>query len=401
MRSIMRIIRKVRLRAHYAILEARIKLRSLIKQSHNLLIKLNNYHQNMKRAHTDKTLSEKIEVINYVELHSTVSRKKIANLFDVKESTLSGWIKNKDTLKSFFTITSGINARRKSTSKHEIIDAPLLERFRWARSNSHPVDGETLRLKAQELLQQLELPSEVSKGWIDRWKKHHNIHQATVSGESQSVNNLTVEEWKKNQLRIILQRYPLNCIFNLDETALFWKLLPNKTLNFKNERCSGGTKSKERITILLGASATGEKLQPLNIGRSAKHRCFRNKVLPNSILYKYNKKAWMTGEFFGQYLRLLDSKNRHPNRNVALIIDNCPANTKIDNLTNTTLYFLPPQHNFQNSAYGFRNYKELQNFLQNISRAEKNSANGRRGSVRTRFIPGNKMGAKVLECCYN
>ena len=68
----------------------------------------------MKRAHTNKTESEKIEVINYVELHSTVSRKKMANLFDLKESTLSGWIKNKDALKqSFFTGTSVMNARRK------------------------------------------------------------------------------------------------------------------------------------------------------------------------------------------------------------------------------------------------------------------------------------------------
>ena len=77
---------------------------------------------------------------------------------------------------------------------------------------------------------------------------------------------------------------------------------------------------------------------PLVIGRSAKPGCFRNKVLADSILYKYNKKAWMTGEFFEQHLRLFDSKNRHP----------------------------ISQHNFQNSAYGFRNYQELQNFLQNI-----------------------------------
>ena len=77
----------------------------------------------MERAHTEDTLSEKIEVINYVELHSIVPGK-IANLFDV-EKTLSGWIKNKDDLKqSISTGTSGINAQRKSTSKNEIIDSP-------------------------------------------------------------------------------------------------------------------------------------------------------------------------------------------------------------------------------------------------------------------------------------
>ena len=64
---------------------------------------------------------------------------------------------------------------------------------------------------------------------------------------------------------------------------------------------------------------------------------------------------------FGQNLRLSDSKNRHLNWNAALIIDNCPAHPKIDHLTNTTLYFPPP--NFQNSAYGLsRNIKNFKIF---------------------------------------
>lgn len=36
-----------------------------------------------------------------------------------------------------------------------------------------------------------------------------------------------------------------------DETGLFFKCLPDKTLTFKNEKCHGGKHSKERLTILL------------------------------------------------------------------------------------------------------------------------------------------------------
>ncbi|XP_059217599.1 uncharacterized protein LOC131994746 [Stomoxys calcitrans] len=43
--------------------------------------------------------------------------------------------------------------------------------------------------------------------------------------------------------------YDQNDIFNADEIGLFG--LPNKTLTFKNEKCYGGKRSKERITVLV------------------------------------------------------------------------------------------------------------------------------------------------------
>ncbi|KAL3281798.1 hypothetical protein HHI36_004999 [Cryptolaemus montrouzieri] len=40
-------------------------------------------------------------------------------------------------------------------------------------------------------------------------------------------------------------------IFNADETGLFYKLTPDKTLKFRVEKCSGGKLSKERIIVRL------------------------------------------------------------------------------------------------------------------------------------------------------
>ena len=52
-------------------------------------------------------------------------------------------------------------------------------------------------------------------------------------------------------------------VFNADETGLFWKSLPDKTLHMKGEQCSGGKKSKERITVLVCANMTGIEKLPL------------------------------------------------------------------------------------------------------------------------------------------
>jgi len=59
-------------------------------------------------------------------------------------------------------------------------------------------------------------------------------------------------------------------------------MLQDKTLTFKVNPCHGGKKSKERITVLLGANTSGtEKSKLLVIGKYQKPRCLKNvKSLP-------------------------------------------------------------------------------------------------------------------------
>ena len=91
--------------------------------------------------------------------------------------------------------------------------------------------------------------------------------QDQTNGEGKSVSYEIVVDWREHQVEIILDKYSLDCIFNADETGLFWRLQPDRTSQFKGEKCQGGIKSNERLTVLLGASATGEKLHPFVIGK--------------------------------------------------------------------------------------------------------------------------------------
>jgi hypothetical protein len=65
-----------------------------------------------------------------------------------------------------------------------------------------------------------------------------------ASGESGSVNEDTLENWKKS-LPDLLQGYKEKNIFNANKTWLFHNLLPNKTFSMKGEPCHGREKSKE------------------------------------------------------------------------------------------------------------------------------------------------------------
>ena len=118
-------------------------------------------------------------------------------------------------------------------------------------------------------------------------------------------------------------------VFNADETGLFWKCLPDKTLSLKGEKCSGGKKNKGRITVLVCANMSGtEKLPLLVIGRFAKPRCFKNaRSIP--LQYEANKKAWMVSELLSSWLLKWDRKFQLEKRKVAILVDNCPAHQNI------------------------------------------------------------------------
>lgn len=48
-------------------------------------------------------------------------------------------------------------------------------------------------------------------------------------------------------------------IFNADETGLFYKMHPIRTVHFVGAACNGGELSEERLTVLLCANRDGSE----------------------------------------------------------------------------------------------------------------------------------------------
>ena len=141
-----------------------------------------------------------------------------------------------------------------------------------------------------------------SKGWLDNFKKRNGIMFKTVQGEAGAVDLQPLFEWQQQVLQPLLRQFYTDDDFILDETGLFWRFLPNKTMSSMGEQWTGGKKSKHRITLLAGANMSGtEKFPLLAIGKSNRPRDFKNKVIP--VKYKANRKAWMTAKLFEDVLR--------------------------------------------------------------------------------------------------
>ena len=91
---------------------------------------------------------------------------------------------------------------------------------------------------------------------------------------------------------------------------------------------------------MAAANTMGDKLPMFVIGKTKNPRWFKNvKFLP--CRYRNQRKSWMDGKLFEEWLRELDRKFAFEGRNVGFVIDNCPVHPHIDNLKAIKLYFLP------------------------------------------------------------
>ena len=111
-----------------------------------------------------------------------------------------------------------------------------------------------------------------SDGWLAKFKLKFNIKNYHIHGESGDVEVADLTK-QRNDLIDLTSQYDIKDIYNMDETALFYRLLPTCTL--ATEKPEGHKLNKERITLGLCVSASGEILKPIVIGKSAKPRCFK------------------------------------------------------------------------------------------------------------------------------
>lgn len=294
----------------------------------------------MKNLRKVISLKEKCKIIQ--ELQSGASQSNIVKTYMISKSSVSRLWNEREKILLAKIAMPGIKSKVRST-KHFELDDKLLLWFREARAKGLPISGQILVGKANDIGKNIGMIDfDCSLGWIDRFKKRHDIISGIISGEAQSVDMTKIMNWYENDWPKIRANYKNEDIFNADETGLFYKCTPENTLRLKGENCSGGKLSKDRVTVLLCASATGEKLEPLIIGKYAKPRCFKNQNL-SKFDYKSNNKAWMTSSIFFDQLRKWDNMFRIKKRKIILIVDNCSSHPKVNNdlLTNIKLVFLP------------------------------------------------------------
>ena len=300
-----------------------------------------------KRRRTQFSVSEKKEIIAYKTDHPKATQDEIAAHFakewgkQVGRSTVSDILRDKEKWSS--TPKDSDTMLRQRTGKHENLEQALFLWFNDVRLKNAIVNDDMLIEKAKTFGGQLGVQDfGYSKGWLQKFKKRHIISKHVAHGEADSADPVVVTQGRL-QLQEDLTTYDPDDIYNMDETGLFYRLLPNSTL--ATGPVSGKKKQKQRITVALCANATGtDKLTPLVIGKSERPQCFGKTFNPSVyVTYTNNKKAWMTGAVFQDWLSKFNRRMRVAGRHVILLVDNATSHSAEGlRLTNVVVRFLPP-----------------------------------------------------------
>ena len=152
---------------------------------------------------------------------------------------MSTIIKNRDeTLELYESGKFEPGRKRFRKANHENLEAALLVWFKQARSQDAPISGPLLMEKANVFAEQMNLNFTANPGWLERFKKRNGITFKNICGESRQVSQEMTSSWLQSTLPAILKDYPRKDIFNADETGLFFRCMPDKTLSFRGEQCS-------------------------------------------------------------------------------------------------------------------------------------------------------------------
>lgn len=154
--------------------------------------------------------------------------------YGIGKSTVSDILKKKVTfMEQWENNSSASKFRFNNSCKYDNLNDMVWEWFCKARGKNIPISGVLIQEKAMEFSKEIGLSEfKASNGWLDRWKTRHSVKGFKVCGESGGVSSETVEDYKQ-RLPEILQEYDSKDIFNCDETGLYFRALPDKTLSDK------------------------------------------------------------------------------------------------------------------------------------------------------------------------
>lgn len=124
-----------------------------------------------------------------------------------------------------------MNQRRPTTGRRPELEAALMEWLHRAQAQVH-ITQQLIREKAEQYWEALypgrPRPS-FSNEWLQIFQSQNNLHSSRVFGEAGDVNEAVAEQ-RMTAIREELKAYDPRDVYNCDESALFWKAIPDRSL---------------------------------------------------------------------------------------------------------------------------------------------------------------------------
>lgn len=293
------------------------------------------------------SLANKLDILRRLDAGEKLG--EIARMLKLAPSTIATIRNNKTKILAHSQSAASQMATKLTRYRSAIMEKMEKLLILWIEDNNQrkiPMSTMTIQEKAKTIFETLRKADEegifqnesfgASKGWFEKFKTRHNLHNIKMKGEAASSDTSAAREYP-NVLKKIIEAggYVPEQVFNVDESGLYWKRMPDRTFISTAENSIPGFKvAKERLTLLLGCNASGDfKLKPLLIYQSENPRALKGydkSFLP--VIWRSNKKAWMTSSIFEDWFKkcfcpsvksYLQQKNL--DNKALLLLDNAPG----------------------------------------------------------------------------
>ncbi|CAF2065003.1 unnamed protein product, partial [Rotaria magnacalcarata] len=175
------------------------------------------------------------------------SHRQLSEKFNISLGAVSNILKRKGEYTNDYETNRNKKLKRKlkSDTSQEINDN-VYEWFVAKRAKSISISGPILQEYARKVAERLDPNFKGSNGWLDRFRTRYNIQFRVICGESRPVDQNIVEDWKTRLISMIEHYDPEN-IYNCDETGLFYKLMPDRSMTIDRIDSKGGKKIERKI----------------------------------------------------------------------------------------------------------------------------------------------------------
>ncbi|KAG0431370.1 Tigger transposable element-derived protein 6, partial [Dictyocoela muelleri] len=299
----------------------------------------------MSRKYNRLTYDQKIEIIEYKQQYKYKKCSDLAKYFSnmyklqISRRTINHSILNCDHVIMNTSKNNGSN-KAPANLKFPELDTQLINYIDIMESKGVILNDNLIKNKALFFAEKLGLIDfKNSSGFLEKFKKRNRLKLKNLSGEIYTAKECDYSDF----IKIVNEKinlYGKNNVYNLDETGLFYKLIPSKSVC--KHRKHGYKQLKDRISIMLCSNFTGtHKLKPLIIGKYKNPRCFKPFNSKNFVEYIHSKKARMPHPVFDEWVRNFNRELISENRKILLLMDNCLAHKITSSLSNIEIIFLP------------------------------------------------------------
>nr|XP_034186984.1 jerky protein homolog-like [Osmia lignaria] len=297
------------------------------------------------------TLGKRLEILQ--KLDNGANLRELAAEYGINKRTMQRYRKNAASIRKLSESSIDMGMKRRRASLHEDVSTRLHAWIIERRASGETLTDSMLQEKAKQLHEEIGGSSyfAASRGWLWRFKKRYNLRSVGIHKEKPDENELAVDKFAKELTELLAkENIDEDNIYNMEETRLMWKILPQKILEHDEEQLK--EKKKDHITIAFCANATGTcKLPLLIVNKYPNPRALKHcrHLLP--VIYKSENNTeldetifrdWYINHFKPSVRQHLQQKQGE--KKVLLLVDNFRRNMlpkEAQNDSHFKLIFLP------------------------------------------------------------